>query len=144
MLGFRAYMLRYRVTGIVTPGPSEKSSALRDLKGKVHPKTGHSGLQGEYRYSSIISLTSALDGRGGPESQRHAPAILLPGKRNGTHCTGDLVTPRVGLDRCGKSRQPPGFDPRAFLSVTSRYTDWTIPALVGGYCKVYILYAVGD
>jgi hypothetical protein len=31
----------------------------------------------EYRYSSTLSFTSALDGVGG---KRHAPAALLPGK----------------------------------------------------------------
>jgi hypothetical protein len=33
-------------------------------KGKVHPRTGHEGPEGEYRYSSTLSLTSALDGGG--------------------------------------------------------------------------------
>jgi len=32
-------------------------------KGEVHPRTGHEEHEGEYRYSSILSLTSALDGR---------------------------------------------------------------------------------
>jgi hypothetical protein len=30
-------------------------------KGKVHPRTGHEGPQMERRYSSTLSLTSALD-----------------------------------------------------------------------------------
>jgi len=30
--------------------------------GKVHPKTGHEGPEGEYRCNSTLSLTSALDG----------------------------------------------------------------------------------
>jgi len=30
-------------------------------KGKVHPRTGHEGPEGEQRYSSTLSLTSALD-----------------------------------------------------------------------------------
>jgi hypothetical protein len=30
--------------------------------GKVHPRTGHKGPEGEQRYSSTLSLTSALDG----------------------------------------------------------------------------------
>ena len=51
-------------------------------------------------YSSILSLTSALDGVGG---QRHAPAALLPGKRPCTPSTGGWVGPRAGLDGCGKS-----------------------------------------
>jgi hypothetical protein len=36
-----------------------------------------------YRYSSTLSLTSALDGMGG---QRHTPPALPPRKRPGTHC----------------------------------------------------------
>ena len=55
----------------------------------------------EYRYSSTLSLTSALVGMGG---QRYAPAALLPGRRPGTHCTGQRVGSRAGLDGCGKSR----------------------------------------
>jgi hypothetical protein len=35
-----------------------------DIKGKVHPKAGHEDPDGEKRYSSILSLTSALDGGG--------------------------------------------------------------------------------
>jgi hypothetical protein len=46
-------------------------------KGKVHPITGHEGPQGEYRYSSTLSLASELDWVGG---QRHDPAALHPGK----------------------------------------------------------------
>jgi hypothetical protein len=33
-------------------------------KGKVHPGTGHEGPEGEQRYSSTLSLTSALNGDG--------------------------------------------------------------------------------
>jgi hypothetical protein len=51
-------------------------------KGKVCPKTDHEGLEGEYRRSSTLSLTSAVDGVDG---YRHAQAALLPGKRTGTH-----------------------------------------------------------
>ena len=32
--------------------------------------------------------------------------------------------PRAGLHRCGKSRPPPGFDPRTVQPVASRYTDY--------------------
>jgi len=63
-------------------------------KGKFHPRTGYEGPEGEYRYSSILSLTSSLVGVGG---QRHAPAALPPGKP-GTHCTGGWVSPRTGLE----------------------------------------------
>ena len=33
-------------------------------KGKGHPGTGHEGPEGQQRYSSTLSLTSALDGDG--------------------------------------------------------------------------------
>jgi hypothetical protein len=33
--------------------------------GKVRPRTGHEGPEGELRCSSILSLTSELDGVGG-------------------------------------------------------------------------------
>jgi hypothetical protein len=44
---------------------------------KVHPTTGQQDPEVEKRYSSTLSLTSALDEVGG---QRHAPAALPPGK----------------------------------------------------------------
>jgi len=53
-------------------------------------------------------LTSALEGLGG---QLHAPAVY-PRERPGTHCVGCWVSPRAGLDGCGISGHPPGFDPR--------------------------------
>ena len=56
--------------------------------------------------------------------QRHAPVALYPRERPGTHCTGGWVGPRAGLDRCGKSRPPPGFDPRTVEPLASRYTDY--------------------
>ena len=73
-------------------------------KCKVHPRTGHEGPEGEQRYSSTLSLTSAIDGVGG---QRHAPAAFLPGKTR-YHCTGGGLGPRAGLDRWGKSRPHKG------------------------------------
>ena len=50
---------------------------LHKGKGKDHPITGYEGPEGEYRYSSTLSLTWALDWVGG---QRHARAALPPGK----------------------------------------------------------------
>ena len=70
-------------------------------KGKVLPKTGHEGPEGEQRYTSTLSLTLALDGVGG---QTHAPAALPLGKRPGTHCIGGWVGPRARLNGCEKSR----------------------------------------
>ena len=56
--------------------------------------------------------------------QQHAPAAFYPRERPGTHCTGGWVVPRADLDRCGKSRPPPGFDPWTVQHVASRHTDW--------------------
>jgi hypothetical protein len=53
------------------------------------------------RYSSILSLTWALDG---VVSQRHAPAGLSPGKKPGTHCTVSWMGLRPGVGGCGKTR----------------------------------------
>ena len=46
-------------------------------KGKVNHITSHEGPKEEKRYSSTLSLTSALNVASG---QRHAPAALPPGK----------------------------------------------------------------
>jgi hypothetical protein len=86
-------------------------------KGKFHPRTDHAGLEGEYRYSSTLSLTSALDGVGG---KRHAPAVLPPGK------TRHPLYRRLGgpKGRSGQVRKispPPEFDPRTVQPVASRY-----------------------
>jgi len=41
---------------------------------------------------------------------------------------GRLGGYQAGLDGCGKSRLPPGFDPRTVQPVVSRYTDWATRA----------------
>ena len=60
------------------------------------------------------------------DGQGHAPAALPPEKRPGNHCIGGWVGPWAGLDGCGKSRTPSGFDPRTVQLVASRYTDYAI------------------
>ena len=45
-------------------------------KDKVHPTTGHEGPEVEQRYSSTLSLTSALDGSGSTPR----PGRFTPGK----------------------------------------------------------------
>ena len=60
----------------------------------------------------------------GVGGQRHAtPLLLYPRGRPGTHCIGGWVGPRAGLEGCGKSRPPPGFDPQTVQALVSRYTD---------------------
>ena len=106
---------------------------------RVHSRTGHEGPEGKQRYSSTLCLTPALDGSGwstprparltpgkDPVPTTPRPVALPPGKtrypqrlapslypreRPGTHCIEGWVGARAGLDGCGKSRLPPGFDP---------------------------------
>jgi len=59
---------------------------------------------------------------------------FTPGERPATHCTGGWVGPRAGLDMCGKSRPPTGFDLRTVQPVTSRYTDWATAAHLQKEC----------
>jgi hypothetical protein len=58
---------------------------------------------------------------------RHAPTALPPGNTRYPSYRR-LGGPWAGLDEWGKSRPTPGFDPRTVKPVTSRYTDWAIPA----------------
>jgi len=51
------------------------------------------------------------------------PRSLYPRERPDTRCIGGWVGPRAGLDRCGKSHLPPGFDSRTVQLVANRYTD---------------------
>jgi len=62
-------------------------------------------------------------------SQSHSSDALPPGNRPGTQCKGGWVGLKDGLDMCGKSRPPPGFDTRTVQPVASRYTDCAIMAL---------------
>jgi hypothetical protein len=62
----------------------------------------------------------------GVRGQRQVPAALYPRERPRTHCTWGWVGTRVGLDRCGKSRLPPEFDPRTIQSVASCFMDYAI------------------
>ena len=55
--------------------------------------------------------------------QQHAPGAPYPRERPGTHCTGDWVGPRAGLDGRNIS-PPPGFDPRTVQPLVSCYIDW--------------------
>jgi hypothetical protein len=74
-------------------------------KGKGHPRTDHEVAQREYKYSSTLSLTSALDG---VSVQSHAPAALPPGMTR-YPLYRRLGGPSTGPDGCRKSRCPPPF-----------------------------------
>ena len=88
-------------------------------KGEVHPRTGHEGPEREERYSSTLSLTSALDDVGG---QSEAEAALLPGKTRYT-LYRRLGGPQGRSGRVRKISPSPGFDSRTVQLVASRYTD---------------------
>ena len=108
-------------------------------KGNVHPRTVHEGPEEEQKYSSTLSLTSALDGGG---CQRYAPAALLPGK------TQYPLYRRLGgtLGRCGRVRKTsprPGFDPRTVQPVASSYNSLQQPQLYVAYTFV-LLYCLGQ
>ena len=48
--------------------------------------------------------------------------------KSGTHYTGGCVGPRAILDGSEKSRHLPGFDSLTVQTISSRYTDYIIPA----------------
>jgi len=88
-------------------------------QGKVHPRTGHEGLEGEKRLSSTLSLTLALYGVGG---QRDAPAALPPGKTR-YPLYRELGVPQGPSGQVRKISPPPGVDLRTVQPVASCYTD---------------------
>jgi hypothetical protein len=49
--------------------------------------------------------------------QRHAPAAL-PQERRGTHYTGGWVSPKSGLDGCGKSPPSPHGESKEFCTLS--------------------------
>lgn len=57
--------------------------------------------------------------------ERHAPAALIAGSDNGTHCKGDWVEPRADLEGHGKGKT------RVLIAnhPPRRYTYCSIPAL---------------
>ena len=90
------------------------------------PCTGTEALYRPYGSQGSRGIALLFLGHGtrrGMKGERHAPAALYPRERPGTHYTGGWVGPTAGLDRCGKSRPTPGFDPWTVQPVASSYTD---------------------
>jgi hypothetical protein len=99
---------------------------LVKVKGKFRPTRGHKCPEGKYRYSAILSLTSALDVGGWLTSR---PGRFTPRKETGYPLNRRLGGPQ---DRCRQMRNispPPEFDPRTVYPVASCYTDWAIPTM---------------
>jgi hypothetical protein len=97
---------------------------IKESIGKVHRKTRHEGPEGEWVYSSPLSLTSALDGVSG---QRHAP-VALP-RVKARYILYRRLGGRQGRSGRVRDMSPPlGFDPRTVQPVATCYTDWAIQA----------------
>jgi hypothetical protein len=79
--------------------------------------TGREGPEVEQRYSSTLSLTSALDG-GGWSTPRRAPATLPPEKTQ-----YPLYRAPGPVWRGAENIAPPGFDPRTVQHLASHYAD---------------------
>jgi hypothetical protein len=89
-------------------------------KGKIRPITSHEGPEEEKRYSSTLSLTSALAG-GGRSTPR--PGRLTPGKENRYPLYRRLGGPKGRTGRVRKISPPPGFDAGTIQPVARRYTE---------------------
>jgi hypothetical protein len=81
-------------------------------------------LGGRKLYAFTLPVSSALAGVG---SQHHASAAL-PLRKNRYPLYGRLGGPRGEYGRVQKFSSLPGFNTRTVQSVTSRYTDYAIPA----------------
>ena len=79
-------------------------------KGKVRPTMSHE--EPEVQLSSFFNL-----GIRWRMVANATPRLLHPRKRLSTPRIGGWVSPRAGLEGCGKSRPPPGFDPRTVQPV---------------------------
>ena len=77
-------------------------------KGKVHPRTGHKGPEGEKMYSCTLPSTSALDGG---RVVNATPRLLYPRGRPSTHC-------RSYISWCAQMK--------FYLYLYSHMCDWLI------------------
>jgi len=84
---------------------SQEPTTSSYTKGKVHPRTDHEGPEGELRYRSTPSLTSALDWGEGVVNA--TPRPFYPRERPGTYCIGGWVGPRAGSAYSGPDRASP-------------------------------------
>jgi hypothetical protein len=99
------------------PGHSLKSKGKG--KGKVLPRTGHEATEGEYIYSSTLSLPSTLDGVG---DQSHTPAALPAGNTR-YHLYRKLGGLPSRYGRARKILPPQRIDSRTVQPVAIRYVD---------------------
>ena len=96
----------------------DKENVHSSSKVKFDPRTGDEGQVEELKYSSTLSLTSALDGVGG---QCHAADSLPPGKTR-YQMYRRMGGPQGRTERMRKISPPPRFDSRTIQPVACRYT----------------------
>jgi len=99
---------------------TECEPLLHDVQGKAHLIPCHEGTKGRYRYSSTLSLTSAI---GGGEWSTSHPGRFTPGRIHAAHCKEGWIGPRACLDRCVKSRPYQDSIPRTVQPVASCFTN---------------------
>ena len=85
-------------------------------------------MEGEYKYSSTLSVTSALDRS---VRLRSRPGRFIPGL-NPVPIVLEAGWVPSPVRRGAEIVAPTGIRSRTFLSVASRYIDWAIPARAGG------------
>jgi len=85
--------------------------------GKFRHITCHEGPNGEYRYRSALSLTSALDGSGWLTPR---PSCFTPWKENRYPLYRRLGGTQGRSGRVRKISPSPGFDPRTVQPVADR------------------------
>jgi len=95
------------------------------VKDEVHPVTVYEGLEGEWRYQSTLSLTSA-QGEVGWSTPR--PGRFTPGKVRQFRFYMWLCGPVGWSGQVRKISPTPVFYPRTVCLVASRYTEWAILA----------------
>jgi len=125
--------MRFRERSVSYMSNSCRLSHIRactEVNGKLHRVSCHEGPEEEKRYSSTLSLTSALDGS---EWSTPCSGLITSGKRLVTDCTGGSFGSRANLDGCGKSRLHRGSIrglpiPQRDVTPTtpSQYTEWCL------------------
>ena len=108
----------------MTDTPPTDGLGVSCCMSQVHPITCHD-VTVEQRYSSTLSLTSALDG-GLWLTPR--PSRFTPGKETRYPFCMRLGGPQGRSGRVRKISPPLGFDPRTVQPVASSHTDYAILA----------------
>jgi len=91
------------------------------IEGEVHPISGHEGPEGKYRYSSTLSLTSALDGN---RWLTPGPGRFTPRKQTRYQPYRRLGEPQGWSGRVQTISPPPAFDSRTVQPRASSCTDY--------------------